>query len=99
MPPRNPTRPISPDRLYPLSVAMRHLGWSSATLRRARNNGLQSWQFGRHSYVTGQELIRVITKCGRKKSSLDPMENPRQRWWNSDAGGGKNDAVFYKLLT
>ena len=65
---RVPTGPISPEKLYPVTVAMDHLGWSQQTVQRARKNGLVSWQFGRHLYVTGAELIRVITKSGRKRS-------------------------------
>ena len=65
---RVPKEPIAPEKLYPVSVAMDHLGWSQQTLQRARKKGLVSWQFGRHLYVTGAELIRVITKSGRKRS-------------------------------
>ena len=68
MPSRIPAGAISPEKLYPLTIAMTHLGWSQQTVQRARKNGLVSYQFGRHLYVPGAELIRVITKSGRKRS-------------------------------
>ena len=68
MPARIPAGAISPEKLYPLTIAMTHLGWSQQTVQRARKNGLVSYQFGRHLYVPGAELIRVITKSGRKRS-------------------------------
>ena len=64
---RKPTQPIVPDQLYPIGIAMQHLGWSYQTLRRARNCGLRSWQFGRHTFVLGSEIIRTVTKAGREK--------------------------------
>ena len=58
-------RPIVPDHLYPLSVAMEALGWGWKTMKRARSKGMKTHRFGNRVYVGGAELIRIVTKFGK----------------------------------
>ena len=57
-------QPIIPDRLYPIQIAMEHVGWGWKTLKQARGKGLKTYRFGSRVYVLGAELIRIVTKCG-----------------------------------
>ena len=57
-------RPIIPDQLYPLPVAMDSMGWGWETLKHARAKGLKTHRFGSRVYVIGSELIRIVTKFG-----------------------------------
>ena len=55
---------IKPDEMYPLSEAMRRMGWREHSFRQARKNGLAVMRVGRTAYVMGSDLIAHVQANG-----------------------------------
>ena len=52
--------PIRPDELYPFRVLQSRLGWGTAALKTARDDGLRVGRYKNLHYVMGSELIRFL---------------------------------------